>query len=195
MSARVATIPALAEAFRRYGYEGASLAILTAATGLGKGSLYNFFPAGKEEMADAVLQDVSAWFEAHIFAPLRQPTSPGGVDQMFDAVVDYFHSGQRICLQGAFALGHERDRFGAAVQHYFERWIDALTIALEAASLDTPEARVTAIDTVSRIQGAIVLARALDDPSLFVDIINRLRESLSRVTQPAEQPRGPWSQD
>jgi TetR/AcrR family transcriptional regulator, lmrAB and yxaGH operons repressor len=187
MSVRASAIPALAEAFRRYGYEGASLAALTEATGLGKGSLYNFFPGGKDEMAAAVLEDVSAWFEANIFAPLRTPAPPNeGVDQMFDAVVDYFHSGQRICLQGAFALGHERDRFSAAVQHYFERWIDALTNALRASGLDDQEARIIAIDTVSQIQGAIVLARALDNSAIFVDIVNRVRESLGIVTRQAE---------
>ena len=48
-------IPLLAEVFREHGYEGASLALISEATGLGKGSLYNFFPDGKEEMAACVL--------------------------------------------------------------------------------------------------------------------------------------------
>ncbi|TGQ06111.1 helix-turn-helix domain-containing protein, partial [Mesorhizobium sp. M00.F.Ca.ET.217.01.1.1] len=43
----------IGEVFREHGYEGASLALIGAATGLGKGSLYHFFPGGKEEMARA----------------------------------------------------------------------------------------------------------------------------------------------
>ena len=47
---RADTLPALAEVFREYGYEGTSLARITKATGLGKGSLYHFFPGGKAEI-------------------------------------------------------------------------------------------------------------------------------------------------
>ena len=44
---------------------------ITAGTGLGKGSLYHLFPGGKAEMAAAVLAEIDAWFEAAVFAPLR----------------------------------------------------------------------------------------------------------------------------
>lgn len=46
----------LAEVFRRHGYDGASMAEISAATGLGRSSLYHWFPGGKDEMAAAVLQ-------------------------------------------------------------------------------------------------------------------------------------------
>ena len=65
------TIPALANVFRTYGFDGASLAVITEHTGLGKGSLYNFFPRGKEEMAEAVLDEVDGWFRSEVFEPLR----------------------------------------------------------------------------------------------------------------------------
>ena len=68
---RAAHVPALAEAFREHGFAGPSVTALCAATGLGTGSLYNFFPGGKEEMAAAVLADVDAWFAASVFGPLR----------------------------------------------------------------------------------------------------------------------------
>jgi hypothetical protein len=49
-----------------FGYrEGASLSLISEATGLGKGCLYHFFPGGKEEMADAVLSEIDGWFENH----------------------------------------------------------------------------------------------------------------------------------
>ena len=40
-------LPLLAEVFREHGYEGASLSLISKATGLGKGSLYHFFPGVK----------------------------------------------------------------------------------------------------------------------------------------------------
>jgi AcrR family transcriptional regulator len=180
MTQRAAAVPALAEAFREHGFEGASVAALCAAAGLGRGSLYNFFPGGKEEMAAAVLADVDAWFTASVFEPLR--TAENGdataISVMFDAVTAYFRSGRRICLQGAFALGRERERFAATIAGYFERWIAALAAALRAAGHGEPAARLAAVETVAAIQGAIVLARALDSPEIFLQVIERGRARL-----------------
>jgi len=181
MTQRAAAIPALAEAFREHGYEGASLAELCAATGLGKGSLYNFFPGGKQEMAAAVLDDVDAWFTGSVFEPLRSAEAgdPGAIGAMFDAVTAYFRSGRRGCLQGAFALGRERDLFAATIAGYFDRWIAALAAALHAAGSDEQAARLAAVETVAVIQGAIVLSRALDDPEIFPRLIERCRARLN----------------
>src|SRR3954469_22668198 len=55
---RAAVLPVLGEVFREHGFEGASLSLIGERTGLGKGSLYLFFPGGKEEMATAVLAEI-----------------------------------------------------------------------------------------------------------------------------------------
>ncbi len=55
-------------------YGGASLAAISQHTGLGKGSLYNFFPGGKEEMAEAVLEQVAIWFQDEVYRPCAPPT-------------------------------------------------------------------------------------------------------------------------
>jgi TetR/AcrR family transcriptional regulator, lmrAB and yxaGH operons repressor len=180
MTERSAAVPALAEAFREHGFEGASLAQLCEATGLGKGSLYHFFPGGKEEMAAAVLADVDAWFAGAIFEPLRRAPSgdPGAISAMFDAVADYFRSGRRICLPGAFALGRERDRFADVIGSYFEQWITALAAALRSGGQGEQTARASAIEVVAAIQGAIVLSRALDQPEIFMQVIDRQRARL-----------------
>jgi len=54
-AARERLILTIGRVFRRYGYEGASLSILSRETGLGRSSLHRFFPGGKEDMAMAVL--------------------------------------------------------------------------------------------------------------------------------------------
>ena len=46
-------IQRIVAAFREHGYEGASLSILSQATGLGRSSLYHYFPNGKTDMAQA----------------------------------------------------------------------------------------------------------------------------------------------
>ncbi len=182
IAARGDLIPALAEIFREHGFAGASLSEITERTGLGKGSLYHYFPDGKEEMAKAVLDDVANWFENNVFAPLRESKDPAaGIDQMFRAVVSFFHSGRRVCLVGTFALDETRDRFAAEVRSYFTAWTEVLAAALKRSGFDTKSARETAEDVVAGIQGALVLARAQNDPALYMRAIKRLRQR-TRIT-------------
>lgn len=177
LAERSDVIPLLGEIFREHGYAGASLSAITARTGLGKGSLYHFFPGGKDEMARAVLDDVADWFETRVFAPLLDSEEPAaGIDQMFRAVVQFFHSGRRVCLVGTFALDETRDRFATEVQSYFAAWTHALAAALRRSGLETRRARSTAEDVVAGIQGALVLARAQDDPALFVRAMKRMQQ-------------------
>ena len=177
-SAREAAIPALAEVFREHGYAGASLALLGARTGLGKGSLYHAFPGGKAEMAQTILDAIGAWFEAEIYAPLRDDPDPrAAIARMFAAVDAYFQSGRRVCLVGAFALSDGRDLFAARIAAYFAAWRDALAEALSRTGRN--DAVTLAEDTVLAIQGGLVLTRALDDPAVFARLLMRLEHRLN----------------
>jgi Transcriptional regulator len=171
---RADVIPLIAEIFRDLGYEGATLSRITERTGLGKGSLYHFFPGGKEEMAAAVLAEVSDWFERFVYEPLRRDDPRQGIAAMWAAVDDYFQSGGRVCLVGAFALDETRDRFAVAIRSYFARWIEALRDALIRSGHDATSATRDAEEAVLGIQGALVLARALDDKAVFTRAIERL---------------------
>ena len=176
---RDSAVPALAEAFREHGFEGASLAVLSKATGLGKGSLYNFFPGGKEEMMEAVLVDIDGWFAQRIFAPLEHVEDPAAaITAMIEDVTAYFRSGRRVCLVGALGLNSAGEAFTVRVKGYFERWIAALAHCLEAAKVPPVAAVQLAEEAVSGIQGAIVLARALGDDAAFNRIVERQHASL-----------------
>lgn len=173
-------IQGLAEVFREHGFEGASLAHISAATGLGKGSLYHAFPGGKDEMAAAVLADIDAWFENNVFAPLCDPTVAPykAIEHMLDACAEYFQCGGRVCLVGVFALSDTRDTFATAVNGYFRRWADALSAALRRSGLSRSQAQGASEDVLAGIQGGLVIARAFDDNSYFEREIKRLRARL-----------------
>jgi TetR/AcrR family transcriptional repressor of lmrAB and yxaGH operons len=170
-------VPMLAEVFRTYGFEGASLARITEGTKLGKGSIYHFFPGGKEEMAEAVLTEIDDWFHTHVFAPLRD--GAGGSAEMFREVSRYFVAGNKVCLVGVFALGIERDRFAEKVKRYFTAWIAALEAALRREGKDGKTAAALAEEVVVGIQGALVIARALDRPAVFTKTLRRLQSRLA----------------
>ena len=176
---RADTLPGLAEAFREHGYAGASLSVIGEATGLGRGSLYHFFPGGKREMAEAVLADIAAWFLAAVSTPLAEADSPRARTASRMVAIDrYFQSGQRACLMGAWGLGATRDPFAEAIAGYFQRWIGALQGALVRGGVAADHALTLAQDGVSGIQGAITLSRALDDPGLFRATLGRLTARL-----------------
>jgi len=176
---RDSALPALAEAFREHGYEGATLAVLSNATGLGKGSLYNFFPGGKEEMMAAVLDDIDRWFTEAIFRPLEEVSDPAqAISSMFDVVSDYFLSGRRVCVVGSLGLNAAGEVFSARVRQYFARWIAAVARCLARGGVTASRATSLAEEAVSGIQGAIVLTRALGEEAAFRRVIDRLRSSL-----------------
>jgi len=172
-------IPKLGEIFREHGFSGTSLAEITHRTGLGKGSLYHFFPNGKIEMAEVVLENVATWFEDNVFLPLLESEDPkNGIKIMFDAVDEYFYSGKRICLVGAFSLDDTRDQFANKVNTYFTSWNKALASALKRDGLGTNQAKEIAEDIVLSIQGALVLARSQDDPKVFTRTLKRLQKRI-----------------
>ena len=174
------TLPVLAEVFREHGYAGASLALIGKATGLGKGSLYHLFPGGKAEMAACVLAEIDAWFEATLYQPLREADRPEiAISDMFGAVQTYFRSGQRVCLVGVLALGSGRDLFAEAVRGYFARWVAALADALRRSGHGEAASAALAEEIVAQIQGAIVLARALDEPAVFARALDALRSRIA----------------
>ncbi len=180
VSERSDAVIALAEVFRTHGFEGTSLSVITAQTRMGKGSLYHFFPGGKEEMAEAVLQEISKWFEEKIFRPLREdPDADAAIAKMFSEVDSYFHSGHRVCLVGAFALGQECARFELQVRGYFGTWVEDLEGCLVRAGHREDQARDLSEEAVGGIQGALVLARSLNQPEVFERSLQRLKQRLA----------------
>lgn len=179
-------IPLITEVFRELGYEGASMSKITARTGLSKGSLYHFFPGGKDEMASEILAHIDQWFTLHIFEPLEQSEAQAAIEQMWQEVDAYFRSGQRICLIGAFALDETRDRFAAAIRQYFARWIEAFGKALVRTGVSQAMAERISEETIVGIQGGLVLSRALHDEALFGRTLTSLKQRVSACTAQSE---------
>ena len=164
---------------RRHGYDGASLAELSKATGLGKSSLYHYFPDGKDDMVRAVLEHLGSQLQASIFGPLREAGPPRRrVERMVKTVDGYYRGGREACVLGNLVLGTSRTRFGAKLRAIFDEWIDALAVALRDAGLSRSVARARAEDAVIRIEGALVLAGGMDDVSLFGRALKQLPAEL-----------------
>ncbi|MEW1959938.1 TetR/AcrR family transcriptional regulator [Kineococcus sp. NPDC059986] len=176
---RADAVRALAGVFRKRGFDGASLSVVQQETGIGRGSLYHFFPDGKEDMARAVLEEVRAWFDEQVFAPLRTPEDPAAaVGATMRAVEEYFLSRHCVCLYAVMTLGQDRPAHAEAVRSYFADWVELLARTVEQAGVAGDEARARAVDAVAAVQGALVLARALDDDTVVTGVVDRSRRRL-----------------
>jgi AcrR family transcriptional regulator len=169
----------LCDVFRHYGYEGSSMARIAEASGLGKASLYHYFPEGKAQMAASVLDWVRQWFEDHIFAPLESVHPPRQrIVAMLDDLTEYYEKGQCACLPALFSLAAEREIFAEALRDFYHRWLNALAQTLTDSGLARDIAQRRAYDGLERIQGALVMARGLGDRQLFTAMAQVLPDQL-----------------
>ncbi|HVO15288.1 MAG TPA: TetR family transcriptional regulator [Alphaproteobacteria bacterium] len=145
--------------FREHGYHATSMADISEACGLLKGSIYHYFP-GKKELAVAALDRVIAEGRERLFRPAANDNLPAEarLRRLADAVEGYFIGREGGCLMGNLALevGDEIPEFGDRIRRYFAEWADALTLLLEER-YGRARARELAEDMIARAQGAIML--------------------------------------
>ena len=170
----------LAEVFRQYGFEGASLTAISKVTGLQRASLYHRFPGGKREMAEAVLSHAGAWVQANILDPLAGSGTPKKrLERMIKKLDAFYSRGGSPCLLDSLSFGEGGDIFGSHIKKAFSGWIDALArLVVEATGCSRTRARERAEDVVARIQGALVLARGTGNRKPFRRMLNQLPEVL-----------------
>jgi len=177
--ARETHLPVLFQLFRQYGYDGVSLSQIANKTELGKASLYHHFPGGKAEMVTAALAYRGLWVEENVFLPLRADRPAlARFQQMCDRLSELYQSGQSPCLLAALTTGAKRDVFQAQVKEHLQRLTGAIAEVLLASGLDPQAARQRAEEAVVAIQGSLILARGLDDFTVFERAIASVPERL-----------------
>lgn len=170
----------LSDVFRDVGYDGASLARLSAATGLQKASLYHRFPGGKDQMADEVLRGAEQWLTANILTPLLTAGEPRArVRGLVRALDEFYAGGRQACLLNLLASPpNTPGPLAERIRQAFEALIDALTAVLRDAGLAAATARAGAERAVVLIQGSLVLARGLRTPRPFRTVLRQLEHEL-----------------
>jgi TetR/AcrR family transcriptional repressor of lmrAB and yxaGH operons len=166
----------LARTFKDVGYEGASLAAISEATGLKKSSLYHRFPGGKEQMAQEVLGGVASTLDAELFPALEGDASPERKMDDFVHVMDsVYASGRESCLLNMLCpprgAGGERS---AAIAGTFQRLLDALGAVARQAGAVGKDAHLRAEEVLVALQGSLVVARGTNDPAVFQRALRRL---------------------
>jgi TetR/AcrR family transcriptional regulator, lmrAB and yxaGH operons repressor len=174
-------IPCLLQVFRQYGYDGATLAKISEATGLGKASLYHHFPGGKDEMVQAVMDYLERWLAENVLPSLQgEGTALEKLQRMCDRLSELYEAGRQPCMSATLLLGSARDLFGDLVRERYCTWIGAVAQVLMDAGLDRTTAWQRGEDMVITLQGSLIVAQGLNNPDIFQRSIQQLPQQLCR---------------
>jgi AcrR family transcriptional regulator len=171
--------------FRDHGYEGASLAAFSRATGLGKSSLYHHFPRGKEQMAEAVLGQGKTFIESAVAEVAWSPEPLKTRIRKIIAAFDKLHAGGRnYCLLGRLACDGIGPNARQTVREIVALWINAIAVLACDSGMSPARARHFAEDWFSRLEGSLILRAANDDSEPFKRTLNSLMELAKEKSSP-----------
>lgn len=163
-STRDRIIVATNELFRRHGYNGTSLSAISEAANATTGSIYHFFPGGKEALAVAVVETTGALYRELFESIVAEADDPAA------AYVDFF-AGAAVVLEksgfidpcpiGTIAreVANTSEPLRKAAKGAFDSWIAAAQKHLLAAGIPADVANELATVFVSTVEGMFVLSR------------------------------------
>jgi AcrR family transcriptional regulator len=186
---RDALVARLVDVVYDYGYDGATLSVISEVTGLGKASLYHHFPGGKEQMAAEVLAHSDRWGARHIGALLSGPLpAEAKVRGLFRALDEVHTRAHQLTLMNVFTYGAARLVFGRQVGERVRAGLGVLAGLLQDCGVPEALAQSRALDAYVRIEGAMVLARTLDDMEVFRRVVRALPDELLKRPEPEAAP-------
>lgn len=158
-------VDAAARAIRRAGYDGAGVADVMKAAGLTHGGFYAHFAS-----RDAMLAEAADRAGSEAVQSMQSVAATVPPEQMFEAMVQAYLSEEHVksietgCATAA--LGSEMPRQPQEVRQAATRRIKEMIdlVARQFPDWGEPGVHERAMVTASTMVGALILARAVDDP-------------------------------
>ena len=155
-----------AELFRRQGYSATGVKQIVTGAKAPFGSLYHFFPGGKEELGAEAVR-VSGVLYAQLIPAVFDPAPDvaTGVRMFFAGAAEHLRETdyEDACPIATVALevSSTSEVMRQACAEVFEGWIDAGAERFADAGIEPTTARELTIAMLAALEGAFVLARAL----------------------------------
>jgi len=187
---RGAIIRAAAALFRRNGYAATGINEIAEVSGAPKGSLYHYFPGGKDQIGEAAVRFAGAGVVATLEKLEQDHTSAASMIQAYCRLLAGWmaKSGFRDGCPIATTLlesAPQSKEMAAAGREAFAGWCAVIARALLRDGFGAVEARRLATLTVSSIEGALILARVESSARPIEDVAGALGAAL----QPKRPPR------
>src|SRR5215472_7667047 len=176
-------IGATAVLMRRQGYEATGMKEIVAAASAPFGSVYHFFPGGKEQLGAETIRWSGAEYAKLLAAALdSSPDLAGGVRAFFDGAAEHLVATgyADACPIATIALevSSHSEVLRQACAEVFEMWIDA-------GGVPRGLSRRLAIEMLALLEGAFVLCRAVRDTEALAVAAGAALASLAAVLAPA----------
>jgi len=159
-------VDATAQLFTRQGYAATGVKQIVTEAQAPFGSLYHFFPGGKEQLAAEVIRH-SGGLYGLLFETIvdAAPDVVTGIEAFFvgaaEHLVETDYADACPIATVALEVASTSEPLRAATADVFTGWIDAAVARLTGAGITAGRARELALELIAILEGAFILSRSL----------------------------------
>ena len=158
-------VDAAADLFRTHGYAGTGMKQVVTAAAAPFGSVYHFFPGGKQELAGAAIERAGVFYGELVLAILdAEDDVVAGTRAVFDGAAEVLAATGYADACPIATVGLEvastNDELRAACDRVFSGWIEVLAGRIAAGGAPPAAARSAAIAVIALLEGAFLLSRS-----------------------------------
>ena len=190
---REALVRAAADLFRRQGYAATGLNEILKSSGAPKGSLYHYFPDGKEQIGTEVVR-VGGQLVANTLTELADNNPDAGslLREYSRLLVGWvsdsdFHEGSPITTV-LLELAPDSESVTAAGQAVYRQWSSILSDSLIASGVAHTRAERLAVLAVSALEGSLVRARVEQSGQPILDSLGEVADLFDGAIAAADVP-------
>jgi AcrR family transcriptional regulator len=159
-------IESSAELFRRQGYTGTGVKQIVTAANAPFGSIYHFFPEGKEQLgAETIRSSGRLYIQLFATIAMQAPDVLTAVGEFFSGAAETLEETDYAdaCPIATVALevASTSEPLREATAEVFETWISGATEYFAAAGIPRDTARDLAFTMLSLLEGAFIFCRAM----------------------------------
>jgi TetR/AcrR family transcriptional repressor of lmrAB and yxaGH operons len=146
------------------GYYATGLNQIIKESGSPKGSLYYYFPGGKEELAVEAVRAAGEVVRQRIRHSLEQESDPAAAVHTFLVTVAHYVEGSGFRTGGpitaiAMETAAQSDRLRETCSQIYEAWRLEFQRKLQSSGINAERARRLAVTILAAIEGATILCR------------------------------------
>jgi AcrR family transcriptional regulator len=159
-------IDSSAELFRRQGYTATGVKQIVAAANAPFGSIYHFFPGGKEQLGvEAIRSSGQLYMQLFATIAMQAPDVLSAVEEFFAGAAETLQETDYAdaCPIATVALevASTSEPMREATAEVFDSWISGASEYFVAAGIANESARELAFTMLSLLEGAFIFCRAM----------------------------------
>ena len=161
--------------FRRQGYASTGLQQIVAESGAPRGSLYHYFPTGKEALGEAAIAMAGGMIREMLSELASRHGEPKSFLRAYCKVMagwmeeSGFHSGCPVATT-LLETAPESPTITAAGRRAIDEWMDVVAGVLSKGGMERREARSRAQLIIAAMEGALILSRIRRSTRPILDV-------------------------